>query len=768
MADRVQRSFTAGELAPSLRSRVDLDKYSVGLALCENFIIRAQGGVYSRAGTRFVGTLADSTKRGRLLPFSFNTEQTYVLVFENLSMRVVRDAGYIESAPTVPYQLATTYTETQLPRLYPTQDADVMTLCHPSHNVANLNRMAETNWTLADVDYSPTVTPPAWASSVATNISGIVQANPAVVTVASTSGMHNGNIATISGVVGMVEINGLYSPITVIDGTHIALDNINSVGFTAYSSGGIATVPNITTEGSGAGTYDKKYTYVVTAVDADGVESLASNTVSITTKSLTATAGVRLTWNAVAGAEYYRVYKDPSKDTLLFGWIGESKSTNFVDFNIAPISGDSPPENRQPFAAVDDKPSTVSYYDQRQIFANTNNEPQAWFATQTANYKSMRTSKPSRADDAITQRIAARQVNEIRHIISIGSLLFLTSGGEWKVTEGQDQVLTPSTSGAKPQSFNGAAWVQPVVINSTAIYVQEKGGRIRDLDYEFASDKYTGNDLSLLSEHLFDGRTVVEMAYAAEPYGILWCAMDDGALLSMTYQREHKVWGWTKHDLGGSVESVAVISEGNRDALYLIVRRTLNGQTVRCVERMEARDVSSSANVWCVDCGLRYSGAPATVIGGLGHLEGATVVAIADGNVIDGLIVQSGSITLATAASLVTVGLPYTPVLETLDIDDPGVLSIKGKEVSVSKVTIEIENSRGGWVGPKADDGTSVMTEIKPRDETDSYDAITLRTGKESVVIYPEWNKGGGIRIEQRSAMPLAILSIIPTVDVGG
>ena len=67
-----QRSFSAGELDPALRERSDLEQFSAGLALCENFIVRPQGGVYNRPGMRYVGQLADSTKKARLIPFQFN------------------------------------------------------------------------------------------------------------------------------------------------------------------------------------------------------------------------------------------------------------------------------------------------------------------------------------------------------------------------------------------------------------------------------------------------------------------------------------------------------------------------------------------------------------------------------------------------------------------------------------------------------------------------------------------------------------------------
>ena len=692
MATLIQRSFTSGEIAPALRSRADLQKYATGLALCENFIVRSQGGVYSRPGLRYVGEVGDSTRRARLIPFSFNTEQTYILVFEHLTMRVIKDGAFvIDGVGPALFELVTTYTEAELPRLGFTQSADVMTIVHPDHNPANLSRTADDAWTLADVDYAPTVTAP-----------------------------------------------GTITPTAV---------------------------------GTGAGSNNKTYAYVVTTVDAAGVESLPSPEATITTPSLATTAGVKLTWAAVTGADSYRVYKDPSDNTGRYGWIGDTENLEFTDYNLAPLTSDAPPSDRQPFAGADDKPAAVNYYQQRQVYANTNNEPQAVFTTQTGNYQSLRTSNPSRSDDAVTFTIAGRQVNEIRHIVALDSLILLTSGGEWKVTEGQDQVLTPSTTGVRIQTYNGSSWVPPAVINDTVVYVQEKGARIRDLNYSFTNDKYTGNDLSIMSEHLFEGYEVEEMAYAAEPYSVLWCVRSDGTLLGLTYQREHQVWGWHQHTTAGTFESVATITEGGRDAVYVVVKRNINGSDVRYVERMEKRDVSSSSNVFCVDSGLTYSGAPATVLSGLDHLEGEAVVAVADGNVVKDLTVASGSVTIPNASSVVQVGLAYTPVIETLDIEitTSKIATVKNRATSVSRVDIEVELSRGGWIGPKKDDDTTgTMYEIKPRFDTDAYDAIALRTRKQEINIQPEWSKGGGIRIEQRDPLPLAILSIIPDVDVGG
>ena len=772
MPQLIQRSFTSGEIAPALQSRADLTKYATGLHLCENFFVRAQGGVYSRPGLRFVGELDDSSKVGRLIPFSFNTEQTYMLVFEHLKVRVIKDGGFVLAGggPAI-FELATPYTEAQLPRLGFTQNADVMTIVHPDHDPANLNRLADDNWTLTTIDYSTTVDAPVFSSgAISKVITGITQANPAVVT-AVAHGYVTGNLIDIAGVVGMTEVNGRSFIITVLTPDTFELNGEDSTAHTAYVSDGTADRQNgATTIGDGFGDFDKTYTYVVTAVDAAGTESLASAETSLTVKSLSQTGGVRLTWDTVPEAEYYRVYKDPSVGTSIYGWIGDSNNNSFDDYNIAPITSDAPPQDRQPFNGTDNKPSAVTYYQQRQVFANTNNEPQVTYTTQVNNFNSLRTSNPARDDDAVTFTIAAQQVNEIRHLLPLDSLILLTSGGEWIMTEGQDRVLTPSTIGVRIQSYNGCSIVPPVVINSTALFLQEKGARLRDLGYEFSSDKYTGSDLSLMSEHLFEDKQITAMAYSAEPYSIVWCVRDDGVMLGLTYQREHQVWGWHQHNTQGEFESVASVTEGERDAVYVIVKRNVNGSDVRYVERIEKRESIIAADCFYVDSGLTYDGAPATVISGLDHLTGETVTILSDGYTVPDQVVTGGQITLERAASKVHVGLSYTPVIETLDIDTPSPSqTTKAQSVSVSKVTVEVEGSRGGFIGPRQDNGSEApMSEIKPRFDSDDYDPVALKTYKQEVFIQPQWSKGGGVRIEQRAPLPMAILSVIPQIDVGG
>ncbi len=688
MARIIQRSFTSGEIAPGLRVRADLGKYATALESCTNMFVRSQGGVYSRPGFRFVGEIGDSTKQARLIPFSFNTEQTYMLLFEEGTIRIIKDGAYIMDGGS-PYEVVSPYQEVDLPRIGYTQSADVMTLVHPSYEPRNLSRLADDNWTLAVIDFGTTVDPPANLVAVAT--------------------------------------------------------------------------------GTGGSSYNKTYDYVITTVGDDGSESIASTKVTITLNSLSSTYGVKLTYDAATGADYYKVYKADSVNSDVYGFIGETRSLEFSDFNIAPDLSIAPPQDREPFTDADNRPSAVNYYQQRAIYANTNDEPQTVYTTQTSNYRSLRTSSPARADDAVTFTIAGRQVNEIRHIVALDALILLTSGGEWRVTEGQDEVLAPDTVGVRIQSYNGCNWVPPVIVNDTVVFVQSSGARIRDLGYTFTSDKYTGSDLSIMSEHLFEGYEIKEMTYTKEPYSIVWCVRDDGMLLGMTYQREQEVWGWHKHTTDGLFESAASITEDNKDSLYVIVNRTIDGNTVRYVERMDPREETNPEDCFYVDSGLSYNGTPVTTLSGLDHLEGEDVAVLADGNVVNGLTVTSGEITLPYAASVVHAGLAYTPELVTLAVDNPQE-AIKGSSFSVGKVKLIVDKSRGGWIGPVPRDADPVndVTEIKPRFVADGYSTIALRSQEVEVNVKPSWNKRGQVRIQQRDPLPLGIVAIIPEIDIGG
>ena len=472
--------------------------------------------------------------------------------------------------------------------------------------------------------------------------------------------------------------------------------------------------------------------------------------------------------------------------------------------------------------------------------------------TQTAHFTNLSVSSPTRDDDAITVTLASRQVNEIRHYVSLSDLVVLTSGGEWLV-QGVDGVITPSGIQIKPQSYYGSTELPPIVAGDIVIYMQP-GQAVRDLGYKFESDSYTGNDLSILARHLFDNNSIVDWTYAQAPHSIIWCVRDDGILLGMTYSREQNVFGWHRHTTKGDFKSAAAIREGDDDFTYYVVDRIIGGATVKYVERMRTRDISDVQDSYFVDSGLTLDSPVAipgftnanpvvvtaashgfsngdvvditgikvvdsdatrgwsydteiegtgytvagvttntfqlqnnganvngsafkvysssgvvrkavTTLSGLWHLEGQTVVALANGYVIRDLTVSSGAVTLPSAASRVHIGLPYTSEVQSLRIDNGNVGdSIQGRDKKIGRLSMRFETTLGGFYGPDRDH----MREIKYGLSAKYGQPPEWVTGDKGVTMSPSWNKDGYVIVQQRDPLPMNLLALIPDVIVGG
>jgi hypothetical protein len=516
----------------------------------------------------------------------------------------------------------------------------------------------------------------------------------------------------------------------------------------------------VTATATGTGT--TTYRYVVTSVGESGIdESLASSEGSCTNNLFTTGNKNVITWTAAASAVRYNVFKFSGG---IFGYIGQATGTTFTDDNIAADMGKTPQISYNPFNASGDYPAAVSYYEQRRCFAGTANKPQNIWMSRTGTENNMNYSLPTKDDDAISFRVAAREANTIRHIVPLTSLVLLTSAAEWRVTSVNSDAITPSTVSVKPQSYVGASNVQPVVINNNLIYAAARGGHMRELAYSWQAAGFVTGDLSLRAPHLFDTFTVSDMAYAKAPQPIVWCVSSSGKLLGLTYVPEQQVGAWHQHDTDGTFESCCVVAEGDEDVLYVVVKRTINGSDTRFVERLHTRKFTDPADAFFVDAGNTYSGSPTTTITGLSYLEGKTVSILADGSVHPRRVVSGGSITLDNAASKVQVGLPITADIQTL----PWFAQIdaglgQGRTKNVNKVYLRVYRSSGIFAGPDSDH----LTEAKQR-TTENYGAPpALKSDEIQLVISNDWNSSGQVFVRQADPLPLTLVSLTLEVSVG-
>lgn len=404
-----------------------------------------------------------------------------------------------------------------------------------------------------------------------------------------------------------------------------------------------------------------------------------------------------------------------------------------------------------------DYPAAVGYFEQRKCFAGMAGDPQRIVMTRSGTEDDFSYSLPTRDDDRISQQIAVTEFNDIRHLVSLSQLLLMTAGAEVRISPLNSDALTPSSFGARPQSYVGCSNVMPVMVNNNVIYAAARGGHVREFAYQDTAGGYVSGDLCLRSSHLFDFKSIVDMALQKAPTPIVWFVSSDGSLLGLTYIPEQQVGAWHRHTTRGTFESVACVTEGDQDSVYVVVQRNIVGQTKRFIERMSSRQISNIADAFFVDCGGTYRGDAVTEVSGLDWLEGETVSILADGAVQPPQDVTGGKIHLSQPASVVHVGLPYTADAKTLPVVLETVAGAgMGVTKNVYKAHLRVYNSSGVLVGPTFDE----LTEYKQRTTESPGTPPNLKTGEIEVGIRPTWSQDGTICIRQTDPLPLKVLSL--------
>jgi hypothetical protein len=201
----------------------------------------------------------------------------------------------------------------------------------------------------------------------------------------------------------------------------------------------------------------------------------------------------------------------------------------------------------------------------------------------------------------------------------------------------------------------------------------------------------------------------------------------------------------------------------------------VNGSTIQYIERLAERNFIDPATeqsdkkyAWCVDSGLQYFGAPITTVSGLFHLIGMQVVGLADGAVVGPLTVSaSGTVTLVTPASLITLGLAFTPQLQTLQLDI-GEPTIQGKRKKITAVTVRVQDALNLLIGKSFSSLVSMKDLILGNVGTMSNAVVTnLVTGDARTLIDPSWDVPGQYCIQQSDPLPATVLGVIPEIVVG-
>lgn len=556
-----------------------------------------------------------------LLEFVFNTEQTYALVMGEKWMRVATYDGFILNARGDIYSVKTPYTLEQARRLSYAQSADVLFLACQDIAPQRLMRYGHADWRFEPMNFAP--------------------------------------------------------PIETL--TEMTVNFVNG----AVDSEGKTSAAQLVTP----------YTYYVTAVDKDGKESELSSGARITGPSSNNWQGgdyIAIRWKKVEGAEEYRVYKSEFGGRP--GYIATAGDLEFKDYNAAPSVSEGAPKYVHPFMLdgkegekIPDYPGAVCLFEQRLVFASTPKRPQTIWMSKSGDYGNFATYTPITDDAPIELTIASQEVSAANWMVPLRSLIFGTPGMEWEISGRGDSAFSAKNAKATPQSYWGSSLKRALIIGNIILHVSSSGSQVRNLQYDFGSDSYGGTDLSILASHLLEEHTIVDWAYQKNPDSIVWCVRSDGVLLGLTFQAEHQISAWHRHDTQGEFTAVCSVPHGEEHSLFAVIRRDGKYYLERMGERYRGGDPSHAV---FLDAALTYEGEAIQTITGLKHLEGKEVGIFSQGAVEAPRTVKDGKIKLDRASTLVTVGLPYTADLESMPLE---VIGQNGSSVSLKKQVSTID-----------------------------------------------------------------------------
>ena len=758
---KMQPSFAAGELAPSLRRRTDLAKYAVGLDTLKNMIVLPQGGAQLRTGTRFIHEIKTSSNKSRLVSFVFSITQAYILEFGDYYMRVYMDGGIVVSSGTTPYELEIPYPIADVWNLKFEQSADTLFVIHPNYAPRTITRTDHNAWTISTINFinGPLMNENDTGTTITlSNGSGDAWLyKDSTVTATASSGIFNSS--HVGSIWGIRHIS------------HAATYTITIPSSTDFTSGSYRVFGDweMSIRPDSSTLLDQTPVYVEKSVD--------EGTTWFKLKTVQTTEGDASTVN-VTGSEDDEcllrvVHNGASVDdsgTAILDVTGKQawsyfKITGYTSSTVVTAIMQSNFNNggsafkswaQADWSSYKGWPGAATFYQNRLLFGGNASFPSTYWASCVDDYYNNIVSIDQVEDESIKDRLPSRQVNAIEWMIPTQDLVVLTQDSEWTISPSSTEgVFSYKQKITKQRTFNGCNGnVKPVVIGDSVIFLKRNANKVQGMAYTDATG-YESRELSVLAEHLFDGYTITAWAYQQNPNSILWCIRSDGALLSFTYMREQDVWAWSHHVTDGVFEDIGVIPGNTQDDVYFMVNRTVNGSTKRYIEMLAERNVTSKSSYFGVDCGASQTyESPTSTISGIAWLEKEKVDVIGDGIYMGKKTVIDGEITLSKAVSNVTIGLSFDWLLKTLALDS----GIDRKKI-VNSVSMSVVNSQGGET---ATDEAAPFNSL-PYPTTDYYTGDLV-----DVCVNTDYNYTGQVIVRGASINPMHIVAITPKVTSGG
>lgn len=699
----------------------------------------------------------------KLIPFEFNNQQTYILEFGNLYVRIRRhDNAKIDTVNNRSYiEVETPYTDKDVDNIDFVQKGDVLFLVDGNHRPKQLERHSESDWQLNNYEY---INGPFKEQD--NSIKGYFDySNGDYLVKSSGYNFKQSDIGKIFNIETFFKAQTLFSG-SVGTGEHTSSVILSGSSWSFYTSGTWAGTVKIQISNDNVHWRDYKT-----------ISSTVANNTGSYNASLTGEFDdivfVRIVSNLTTD-NYFQYtfqslgfYENVSFEilSLVASTTAKIKLQEFESDSVVTFANNyTSSANAEPLqaSAWEDGayPKHITFYQDRLVFANTKNYPFTIWASETSDYYSFKIHSELLDSDSIQTNVVGDGLNEITALVSLMSLIAFTENGVFRT--GIDEWNATGNFALTKQSKGGACAVRPVTIDNSCIYVRPTKDNIRDFYYQYQIDSYAGEQLDILARDLFDNKKIKQLAYQEQDKTI-WVLFEDGSLCYCCYMKEQEVLGWNEFETDGKVVSIATIMSDFNDTLYLAIERNDEIFIEKLDKRFNSKNIQDQI---FLDSAVVYTngGQYFSVITGLDHLTDKIVTVLADGFVIEKKKVVNGEIVLDNLIKKAIVGLSYQTIVETLDINFAGQgQDTKAQKRRLIKADLEFIDSCDVECGTS----NGKIDEIIFREDEPLGQAVGLKTECKSINFTSNSAKKTHIVIRQNKPLPFTVANISCSLSIG-
>ena len=594
MTKFTQTSWLGGQMDVRMTGRQDMRNYRNGASVLKNFLPVKLGSIRKRPGTDYACDITDYVKgkEFRMIPFGFLSGRGFVIVIaadnDHCYMKAYNGTGVSQdfggTAPYKPHELG---------EIGYVQCGDIVYLAHKNHPPAEIRHNENGSFTYSPVDF--------------------------------------GSIGTKPVIGGIRVTRREYEDFYFSPKDQDLLDAFKSKADDWWSKDPQTGKYTDIYVRNYYGIYDNnKIYYPSTTVEyaasvvIDGSESSIVKSSTTYREPWTQSQVIQIPVSVAkpSGAKMVeiRLYKNAGGTYGLIGShiLGPNESSyTFRDDNIAPDTSETPMDDSDgvPFSTTDNYPGSVGLYQQRLVWAGTNEDPARIWMSRAGDLYEYRPHEKLRTDDAIDFILPITQFTNINFIVELGRLFTFAECTELVIGSASDsQGVSYETIMATEHSHLGCTKrLPPIVANNTLLFVNRTGQSVRDYDEKLGSSRFGGTDVSVFASGIFADNPIIDWTWQQEPNSTVWCVLSDGRLASFTYDKEQEIGAWAVHELGGGGKARGIAKTCavfGRDAgrpttgeVMVAVERDIGGWHRITLERMRpwAKGSVGSGLSYCVD-----------------------------------------------------------------------------------------------------------------------------------------------------------------------